>query len=147
MMIWLFICSSLLSTPILYSFKVVPGKKDGTFKELTLGNMIYSRAECFSGPLATNKIVMECPPQTEITQIFSLGLIPSDSKSKDQCLFESGDKCNGFIKSEELKLAIKQKFGQNRIVVDRLIEKFIVGSAQSTCTDEAASLVVQVACT
>lgn len=79
MLIYLFLFATILSTPILYTFKVVPGIKDGTFAELTLGNMIYSRAECFSGPLGTDKIVIECPPLTEATRILSIGLISSDS--------------------------------------------------------------------
>lgn len=91
MLIYLFLFTSLVSVPILYTFKTVPGIKDGTLAELTLGNMIYSRAECFSGPLDTDKIVVECPPMTEATKILSIGLIPSDQKDKEKCLFESGD--------------------------------------------------------
>lgn len=72
--------------------------------------MIYSSAECFSGPLETEKLVITCPVDTYITKVISAGLIALDNPIKHDCLFKE-DSCSSFLRKDELIADISKSFG------------------------------------
>lgn len=103
-----YLVMSLLALPQILLYADAPGIRDGTWAELSIGSLSYSQSQCFQAPLVNDQILIQCPTQDlNIGQLISVGVVPIDSQSKEQCFFEKDAECSGLLNYDALKKSIE----------------------------------------
>lgn len=137
---------SLLVLPQILIYADAPGIRDNTYAELSLGSLSFSQSQCFQAPLVNDQILIKCPTEDlNIGTLISVGVVPIDSSTKEQCYFEKDAECAGLMNVEALREKIE--VGKNSVQVSNVQSYFNTpNSVPKQCTEEGSLLVAQVSC-
>jgi hypothetical protein len=148
-MIIIFSICSLIMLPAYLAFTKEDGIKDGTWAMSSIGSLIFSSPQCYSAPLEVNSLMVECPnKKLQIDRILSIGLISDANPHKDQCVFNSGDKCAPFVDEAAIGAFILAADSEKVTLENtaQYIKADETNEFNDRCTDPNARLVVQISC-